>query len=783
MTEDEIISTRAIGGARFCPRLGETLLESKKPIPWSESSVLEQSGLVEFHKELTRLVSRCESLNIGKLQHLLKTAKDCILQAHADASCDGLRTAIDRIVAQVLVLGRALTQEHQIDPGQLLTQFYGGVPEFDKTLDSMGIRAHVDILARGARTCRVWRIVPEDGLSFDTNANLKNALAYETAAAAMVAEAAVGLPCDGKLLLGEKSRVIVISAEIRNEILRLAQRVREHAVPNIEPQRCQSCMMHKEFCTPCADISPTEITGDAEVEAEPAAETCTEVGSMEPKNDAAKVEMEPVGKIVQTVSRQLEIKAGRKRLYGFFFEEKAKFHQPGEVICALSTEDKGGRLLCRIIEMKSSTQFASIPGKRTEGFVCDTVFEPIGLNDGGHLRDVPNDDFHDYTLYPPSIDDIRTLYDLPRSGIGLGSIDCESSSATTPYLYDPTQGYKSIFVCGGQGTGKTNFLKYMIQEYSTSTHVAPAIVILDVEGQFTKMKLARPERPVGGCGQAGNPTLSVLKVSSPEVEGDVALSFKEIGEKNICCFVPDLPTRTTEMLENIVSGVCARLAAKGEEMLVQKVLREIDVEARQDGRLHFSQRDAIQRAVVSPTFRLFDQPGIPPLLRELLMVPGKVTVIDASDLSEDEQRVTAIYLLAVLFEAKMKGLTSETDKTPLLLVIDEAHRLFPKNRGLKRDYVTRVANFVREVTHRGRKRNYGVVLATQSPSDISDDIVSLCETKLFFRVAGHQTWLREHVGSKETVSAIGNLRNFRAYVTVKGKTNEPIALRFPNVSD
>jgi DNA helicase HerA-like ATPase len=95
----------------------------------------------------------------------------------------------------------------------------------------------------------------------------------------------------------------------------------------------------------------------------------------------------------------------------------------------------------------------------------------------------------------------------------------------------------------------------------------------------------------------------------------------------------------------------------------------------------------------------------------------------------------------------------------------------------------RVAKFVEEVTHRGRKRNYGILLATQSPADIAQSIVGLCETKMFFRVAGHQTWLKEHVGSKEVVKSISNLPNFQAYIIVKGSSREPVAIGFPNVSD
>ena len=328
----------------------------------------------------------------------------------------------------------------------------------------------------------------------------------------------------------------------------------------------------------------------------------------------------------------------------------------------------------------------------------------------------------------------------------------------------------------GQGTGKTNFLRYFVRTYREHLKPGPAIVILDVEGQFVGLESSL-------TGANIDKKVDILRVASAEMPGDVTLSFRAVGEKYLSHFVPELPTRTTEMLERTAHEVFVDLATRGEDAIVQRVLRDIGARATRDGRLHFSQRDAIQRAVVSPTFNLFDQPNMKPLSSDDLLVPGKTTVIDASEMSEDDQRVVAIYLMAILFEAKMKSHNDGDTSANVLLIVDEAHRLFPRHRGLKRDYVMRVAKFVEEVTHRGRKRNYGILLATQSPADISQNIVRLCETKLFFRVAGHQIWLKEHVGNKEVMNAIGNLQNFQAYVIVKGSSREPVAIGFPNVSD
>ncbi len=771
MIESPAVSAHAIGVTNFCHRLASQLNHAGIVIPTSLVAIQEKEAIVSFHKAWVLETRSSSDVNLGRLKAVLKAAEaSAVGQTAQGDSRRGVQSAIQLAAGQILSLAKSMASNGCVGTDALFDSYFGGRPEFSQRLEGSGILADVDIIARADGRSRVWRFVPEDGLNLATNKRLKDSFILEAAATAFACEAAHSDECDATVVFDGIPKTLRLTPHLQERIIAARETIVGHKPEHFPTERCASCEFESELCSQFCHRDEDNST-----EAVKAVEPGVLSSSESRAKEAA--ELEPVGRIIQNVSRQLAIQVEKKRLFGYLYEERAEEVHVGEVLTAVSESDHSSRLMCRVVEAKSSQLSASIPTKSVEGFVCNVALEPVGVVKGIALDEVPNANFDGYVLCRPTVDDYNALYNLPSHGIPMGFITSPASESSIPYLYDPSQAFKSFFVCGGQGTGKTNFMRYFVRTYTKSLSPGPAIVILDVEGQFVNIKKSLDANE--GC----TASVEVMRVGSPESDGDVTLSFRAVGEKYLPHFVPELPIRTTEMLERIAHDVFAEIASKGEQPVVQKVLREISTRATRDGKLHFSQRGAIQRATGSPTFNIFDQPGLDPLSAKLLLIPGRVSVIDVSELSEDEQRVVAIYLMAILFEAKMKSHREGQPTSDVLLLIDEAHRLFPQNRGLKRDYVVRVAKFVEEVTHRGRKRNYGIMLATQSPGDISQSIVGLCETKLFFRVAGHQIWLREHVGDRETVKAIGDLPNFKGYIIVKGSSCEPVNIGFPNVSD
>jgi len=218
------------------------------------------------------------------------------------------------------------------------------------------------------------------------------------------------------------------------------------------------------------------------------------------------------------------------------------------------------------------------------------------------------------------------------------------------------------------------------------------------------------------------------------------------------------------------------------KLTIESLRESIITEVKRSQLVHYSQKGAIVRALHSKNLELFDQPGRRPLLAHQMLAPGKATVIDVFDLDDDQKRAVALYLLLMFDYFKMN---SPQLGSCLLLILDEAHRLFPKgSQLLKKEYVERIAVKIDNIVHRGRKRRYGTILSTQSPADINPLVSSLCNTKVAFRLSGADTWVKKNLG-KEYVEKVKSIKTGRCIINMAGTGLQipPIEIQISNVTD
>ncbi|MBA7515204.1 hypothetical protein ES705_07243 [subsurface metagenome] len=196
--------------------------------------------------------------------------------------------------------------------------------------------------------------------------------------------------------------------------------------------------------------------------------------------------------------------------------------------------------------------------------------------------------------------------------------------------------------------------------------------------------------------------------------------------------------------------------------------------------LHSSTTQAVLRACEAKNFNLFDRIGYKKISIKDLVKPGTISVIDVFDLTDQEQRIVALYFMLVFYRVKMKS--ESRYKNILALVIDEAHRIFPRtsNISAEKDYIDRIVSKVGEITHRGRKRYYGVIFATQSPKDLKKEIITTCNTKIFFRIAG-ETILLSEILERHDIKEIANLPVGFGIITCQG-IHKSIKVRFPHLN-
>ncbi len=190
-------------------------------------------------------------------------------------------------------------------------------------------------------------------------------------------------------------------------------------------------------------------------------------------------------------------------------------------------------------------------------------------------------------------------------------------------------------------------------------------------------------------------------------------------------------------------------------------------------------KKAILRAMNSISLRIFDVPDVKPLDFESMLISGKITVINSYSLRDDHQRIVGLYLLAMLHKRALKG----KENINVVLFLDEIQRLLPKSKSqADSEYQKRIIKFLDEVVHRGRKRDYGVIFATQSVADVKKEIIDLCNTKVFFQTQGSGiNYIKEYFSNKEDLERLKKLPVGQAFITSKGK-HDPVEIKFPNVN-
>lgn len=123
------------------------------------------------------------------------------------------------------------------------------------------------------------------------------------------------------------------------------------------------------------------------------------------------------------------------------------------------------------------------------------------------------------------------------------------------------------------------------------------------------------------------------------------------------------------------------------------------------------------------------------ILGHLIRVPvaGKpITIIDLSGVPSDVVDVAVSMLCRTIFDFGVWSV--EEHKVPVLLVCEEAHRYVPRDEsasfGPTRDAISRIAK-------QGRKYGVGLCLVSQRPSELSETVLSQCNTMFAMRMSNH----------------------------------------------
>jgi hypothetical protein len=118
-----------------------------------------------------------------------------------------------------------------------------------------------------------------------------------------------------------------------------------------------------------------------------------------------------------------------------------------------------------------------------------------------------------------------------------------------------------------------------------------------------------------------------------------------------------------------------------------------------------------------------------------LFQPGRCTVLQLSDIEQNEQQVVVATLLRRVNKARVLTVREEAEPTsdqflpyPVFTLLEEAHRFAPAGQTVVS------TNILKQILSEGRKFGVGIGLITQRPGKLDQDVLSQCMTQVIMRI-------------------------------------------------
>jgi len=121
--------------------------------------------------------------------------------------------------------------------------------------------------------------------------------------------------------------------------------------------------------------------------------------------------------------------------------------------------------------------------------------------------------------------------------------------------------------------------------------------------------------------------------------------------------------------------------------------------------------------------------GRAPIRLDDYILPGRLNIVDLSSIDDNGADAVASHLLRrILQERKRWRMTGDGYPVPVIAVLEEAHILVPRNSSSLTKY------WAGRVAREGRKFQVGMVLVSQRPKNVDDDVLSQTNNKIFLRI-------------------------------------------------
>lgn len=284
-------------------------------------------------------------------------------------------------------------------------------------------------------------------------------------------------------------------------------------------------------------------------------------------------------------------------------------------------------------------------------------------------------------------------------------------------------------ILAGTGSGKSYTAGVLIEEL-LGPHNRAAVLIFDPHGEYGTLADMR-----------GHPAFATADGYSPQVKiltpDDIRIRLSSLDYYDILTLLPDMSDRQQAIL-NKGFALLGKHRRGEYRWTVQDLIascyeadRTVDDEGNEKtGSSAPALEWKLAKLERSAYFDRMDH-----LAPKDLFEPGQVTVLQMSEISQEEQQVICAALLRQSYQARLntaKERVTPEDETylpyPVFILLEEAHRFAPAHEP------SRCKQILRTILSEGRKFGMGVGLITQRPGKLDSDVLSQCMSQFLMRI-------------------------------------------------
>lgn len=355
-------------------------------------------------------------------------------------------------------------------------------------------------------------------------------------------------------------------------------------------------------------------------------------------------------------------------------------------------------------------------------------------------------------------------------------------TSTNTEVYLEAEGSRAVLVCGKRGSGKSYTLGVVIEELISIGRQGVIPIIIDPMGVYHTMALRNSRQSQelfqwGLSAQGFDVRLLVPGVPEELYEHDIVRELERRGVEivplrlNASDLSPDSWCDLFNININQAMGITLFRAVQGlventEDFTVADIAHAVE----KDKRAQETSRDALlNRLEAASNWRLFGEDGYQPM--DHIFQPGAANIVDVSRLdagSHGRRNLIVSVIARNLFQARSNARLREEfglgGALPRVwMAIDEAHQFIPGgSSSLAKPQLIRWAK-------EGRQPGLSLVVATQQPSAIDNEVLSQCDI-----ILSHKLTSRDDVMALNRLSQDYMGSELRVIITELERTGQAI---------